>query len=365
MNPNPRIGIYCGTGMSHSWIWYVNLVDRFRLYNSIFIDESDIKRGILESIDVLLMGGGDTFLIAEALGFKGAKSIDRFVKEGGLYIGSCAGAYLPLSSSKPKLNLFNYVATKIMNIGNRKEINAEKGLTKYGSKFIYHPLRGEIIVDLGTKSIKAPIFGGPSMTKGDGELLGIYSNFTDRTGFLMDKRLAEKSIIGLGAILKKNYGKGKFYLMGPHLEHPDYLQANEVLVNIIYSASKKRYINIKNGTKSKDVNKTKEIIDLKREISNSRIIATGLERKACRWKIGNKIYEAEKIREFLDPIWKRINYINSIDTEILETSKNIKALLKMLAENPENDKIFNNLLFLLKRLTKNFFETYFIEKKYF
>jgi hypothetical protein len=51
-------------------------------------------------------------------------------------------------------------------------------------------------------------------------------------------------------------------------------------------------------------------INLKEEISNARIISYGL---STRWKIGEKIWEAEKMGYFLDAIWKRLKYLRNID----------------------------------------------------
>ena len=46
---------------------------------------------------------------------------------------------------------------------------------------------------------------------------------------------------------------------------------------------------------------------LKREVSNARIVANGLETNEVRWLIGNKIYEPIKIRFFLEAVWKRLS----------------------------------------------------------
>ena len=108
----PKIGIYTGIGASHSWLWFVELFNRMGFYDLAFLSEDKIKRDGLDSLDVLVMSGGDTFAMAEGLGPESAKKLKDFILKGGLYIGSCAGAYLPMNSPKKHLNLFNYVDVK-------------------------------------------------------------------------------------------------------------------------------------------------------------------------------------------------------------------------------------------------------------
>jgi hypothetical protein len=60
----------------------------------------DIRAGYLEHLDVLVMpGGGLRAMVGqlEPLGVAGANRIRHWVAAGGMYIGSCAGAFLPAS----------------------------------------------------------------------------------------------------------------------------------------------------------------------------------------------------------------------------------------------------------------------------
>ena len=78
----PRVAVYTGTGASHSWIWFADLLERAGLFDVVFVGESGILGRALESADVLLVGGGDTYAIAESLGAAGAGAILSFVLEG-------------------------------------------------------------------------------------------------------------------------------------------------------------------------------------------------------------------------------------------------------------------------------------------
>jgi len=79
----PKIGIYTGTGTSHSWLWFVDIFERFGFYDLVFLNESDIHEIGLNGLDVLVMSGGDTFAVAEGLGKKGAEKLEDFIVNGG------------------------------------------------------------------------------------------------------------------------------------------------------------------------------------------------------------------------------------------------------------------------------------------
>lgn len=341
-----RIGIYTGTGTSHSWLWFVDIFERFGFYNLTFLQEKDINENGLQTVDVLAMSGGDTFTVAEALGRKGADEIEKFIKNGGLYIGSCAGAYLPLKSSKKHLNHFNFMEVKIANLAKilpeAKRIS-KKYCTPYGCSFVFHPVREDVILktngvnpfaDVGT--LVAPIYGGPCMQVSDGmEVLAYYEEFTNKTVFLVDKEIARSTVIGNAAVVRGKVGKGHLYLFGPHFEHPHYPEANKFVIDVINFEVKEHgqeYNGLGNDINAIEGAEAKELIKkLKRELSNSRIVGSALEMVPVHWLIGNKVYEPAKIRIFLESMWKRTPIIDEWCRVIVERGK--EKLIVELAED--------------------------------
>lgn len=62
------------------------------------VSADDIRNGKLNDIDVIVFPGGGMRAMEgmlEPLGVEGAKSVREWVAEGGMYIGSCAGSFLP------------------------------------------------------------------------------------------------------------------------------------------------------------------------------------------------------------------------------------------------------------------------------
>lgn len=384
-----------GIGASHSWLWFVEILDRMGLYYVHFLNERDIIANVLDSMDVLLMSGGDTFAIAEGLGAGGSDRLRSFIEGGGLYIGTCAGAYLPLRSSMYPLNLFNYVNVKISNISRRLpepefQLLQKRFCSSYGCDLIYHAVREEVILEMvngnkadGKKEVIAPLYGGPSMLPSDDiEPIAYYKSFTKKTKFLVREELAENTLIGNIAIAKKSKGNGRLYIFGPHFEHPHYAPCNIYLGDIICKGLNKRAPGIKKDFSENNKNPVKGrelrnlLKNLKRELSNSRIVSLGMSHLPVSWLIGNKYYQPEKISVFINLIWDKFRHFElmpDLETDrdllfrCLEISKcitrDIRKIKSGIKEHGDATPLASRLFLNLKKLSSSFLTLYFKAKK--
>ena len=388
---SPPIGIYTGSGASHSWLWFVEILDRMRFYNVHFVDERDILSNALDPLNVLLMSGGDTFAIAEGLGAEGSDKLRSFINRGGLYIGTCAGAYLPLKSSMDFLNQFNFINVKISNISRRlsepeRHYVQKVACSSYGCDFVYHVVREDVVLEMangyqanGKKEIVAPLYGGPSMLPSeDIEPIARYKGFTKKTKFLVEEELAEKTLIGNIAVAKKSMGKGHLYIFGPHFEHPHYPTCNLFLAEIIREKQNGRLRPIQKdfyGNPAKGETLRNFLRDLKREVSNSRIAASGMNDFTISWLIGNKYYEPEKIQVFLEVLWKRLTYLESggeVDVDLqgpngmISRLKGITDILRKMKKGIDRGettiRLAEDLFPNLKKVTSDFLTIYFRTK---
>ena len=383
----PHIGVYAGTGTSHSWLWFIDIFDRMGFHAVSILDEFDVMAGRLDTLDVLAVSGGDTMAIAEALGPIGAQQVAAFISSGGVYLGSCAGAYLVMNSSKPHLCDFNFAAVKITNLS--KHLPSCRGMghkfsMAYGCDYIFHPVREAVGLRLsgnspfkGEPSFRAPLYGGPGMRVTQGaQVLARYDCFTDKTLFLVEKQLAHETLINTAAAVRVRKGDGCIYLFGPHFEHPHFLQANRLVAEAIYwdlrpkPAAKRPWSEGIKPLSTRDSSML--LLTLKRELSNSRIVATGLEMLPVKWQIGAKIYEPEKLRVFLESMWRRLKPLEKNDRLFVaaETSQTLMAdaaettaLLRRLKSDIDLGKdtrlLAGRLIHLLHRYSMSFLELYF------
>jgi hypothetical protein len=322
----PRLAVYAGGGSSHSWLWFVELAERLGLHQVAVLDHRQAAGGALAGREALLVSGGDTFGMAEALGPAGARALEGFLREGGLYLGSCAGAYLPLNSSKPPLDLFNWVPAKITNLSRdlpaAREL-AEKFCTAYGCSWVFHPVREA--VELAGRgpgpwgragSFPAPLYGGPAMVVSGGcRELARYAGFTESTRFLAEPELARRTLVGRAAVVRAGLGRGRLYLMGPHLEHPRFARANRLIAQTLRQELPQaldRQAEPPPAERLAGAAARRWLRDLQREVSNLRIVACNLEGHPARWRIGRKVYEPAKLRVYAEAAWPRLRRLERL-----------------------------------------------------
>jgi len=384
----PKIGIYTGKGASHSWLWFVEVFERLGFNDLSFLTEVDLKGDALSKVDVLAVSGGDTFAIAKALGETGAERLKTFITGGGLYLGSCAGAYLPLHSSKEHLNHFNFVPAKITNLVKtlpQAHGMEEKFCTCYGCSFIFHAVREAVQVTTGShfgtpETFTAPLYGGPPMTTHNAQsVLATYTGFTDKTLFLVDRTLAENTLLGNAAVIREKMGDGHLHLFGPHFEHPYFPKANHFLANAMMGDLPHQAVSLTGPEVKMEIlagsRKKGFIRDFKRELSNSRIVAAGLEMVPLKWTIGNKVYETGKIRVFLEALWQRIRSFEKeafvlvrpaqddlLVERALHVTTRIREIKKGWDRKTDTLQTATSLFALLNKTSALFLEIYFRSK---
>ena len=389
---SPKIGIYAGSGTSHSWLWFIDLFEKAGLCDLVFLDEFSVQNNDIKDLDVLVVSGGDTFAVAHSLGKKGGRNIKSFVEQGGIYIGSCAGAYLPMNSSQKPLDLFNFVDVKITNLSKlfpSAEVQTCKSCAAYGYDFVFHPVREAVILkttcffdkDKGIE-FTAPLYGGPGMKAADPSwVLAVYEGFTPKTAFFTTREIAQKTLVTNGAVVRVPFNRGCFYLLGPHLEHPRFKQANQFIIDAVIRETGMAgdFTGLKNkeksyGTKEKLSGKQARelLLCIRRELSNSRIVAGSLEFSPVQWLIGQKVYAPQKVRVFLESMWKRLRALEKNKVLILEPglydrithaasqiTLELRRIKQQIDEEKDSLKTAIIIFDLLHILSISFFDLYF------
>ena len=383
----PKVGVYTGGGSSHSWLWLAEVFERLGFFDIAFWDHERIKTDNLGILDVLALSGGDTFAMAEALGEPGAAALRDFITQGGVYLGFCAGAYLPMNSSKKPLDMFNFVPAKITNLSRnlpRPLTLEDKFCTPYGCSYVFHPVREALKLKAEESGpfakagcFDAPLYGGPAMICGPQcQVLARYDDFTEKTLFLVERDLAARTLLGNAAALRAPLGQGMLYLFGPHFEHPRFPQANRLLAEVIhYGEPRQRKGPAEHEPKAATLSGTQAkalLRDLKREVSNARIAAWGLENHSARWLIGKKVYEPRKFLVFMEAVWSRLRALERLpglqappEAEGLmvrpwgDIAQNLRLLKRELARERDTMELAAGIFADLNRASACFMEMYF------
>ncbi|MCJ7562610.1 MAG: BPL-N domain-containing protein [Thermoplasmata archaeon] len=286
--------VYAGSGSSHSWTWLADLFESRGIFNVVFASESDFRHGIVSSHSRVIISGGDGFEIAEALNGKGFSNLKGFIRDGGQYIGICAGAYLPLPSSISPFQQFNISKTRIANIRHgisMAESSTTRYAVRYGSCSIFHPARGSVLLDIHGSSIVAPLYGGPVFKEPDeDEVLVRYTGMAEQATTNMSHDEMRTVLDCAPAVIRCRFGSGELLLLGPHLEHPDFQEANDVLLGFLHLAGNDRSVRIQEQLKT----------NLDRSIADLKVAILGLEHRS--FVVGSKLWDGGRLMELLNAI---------------------------------------------------------------
>ncbi len=194
-----RVGIYNGRG---SWdvsiSAYENFFNHYDIDYSSF-DEADANSPDLgQHFDVILFPGG--FAAEYKHYIADHDNILNFVEEGGLFIGSCAGAYYASDILRWQGSDYQYPLGLFAGSG----IGPLSGLIAWGEVATFnlepqHPAN----INFG-QSLDFYYFDGPYFEAYDG-----YDSY---------QVLATYGINDKAAVIAGRYGEGKYFLLGPHPE---------------------------------------------------------------------------------------------------------------------------------------------------
>ncbi len=210
----------------------------------------------------------------------------------------CAGAYLPLPSRVPPLDMFNLSSTRIRNIAaaGPSPHGSPREAVRYGSCSIVHPVRGEVKVGDGTRSLIAPLYGGPVFREPHADRVMLrYVSVTATTYVQMDREGAEEMVLGSPAVVSCRVGEGTMVLAGPHLEHPGYPEANGVFLDLAGIQSRRRT--------ARDSPSAGLQTELDMPLADLKVAVLGMERES--FLVGAKLWDGGRMLELADAVAKR------------------------------------------------------------
>ncbi len=161
----------------------------------------------LKAFNVVVFSGGSGSGQAEGLGEAGRNNVREFVRNGGGYMGVCAGAYLACSNFKWSLGLLN--ASTVSSKWRRGKGFMDAEITEAG-----HALLGDV---KGT--FKVRYANGPIIKPGDKPDLPAYTTIT-----LFRSEIAENGspvgvMVNSPAQALGTFGKGRVFISSPHPEN--------------------------------------------------------------------------------------------------------------------------------------------------
>jgi putative intracellular protease/amidase len=209
--PNPaslKIAIFDGDGAPKSGV--DNVCDRVKSIQGstiTLVKAEQIAAGALAGYDVVIFSGGSGGTQAKTLGEEGRAKVREFVKNGGGYVGICAGAYLACSNFTWGLGILN--------------------ASTVSSKW----MRGSGFMDVEVTVDGAPIIGpvdgifkvrynnGPIIKPGDRADLPAYRPLSLFRTEVAKNGTPVGVMVNSPAQAVSTFGKGRVFISSPHPEN--------------------------------------------------------------------------------------------------------------------------------------------------
>lgn len=238
----PRIAIYGGGGAPYNYA---------RIFSELgfvieFITPQAIRRGALADVDVLAVPGGGLQAMKgqlDPLGSAGCEAVARWVRDGGMYVGSCAGAYdaavVPASFTAlcPQQTCMRLINARVWNDQDTEFVGlASPGVGVLQARVARtdHPVTFNLPAEFEIAHYNGPVFtlvagtvDGASEAIGLCALSGVTERFTPAEYFLRfsqyspgaDDTLITRAIAaGMSNVVAGYLERGRVVLFGSHPE---------------------------------------------------------------------------------------------------------------------------------------------------
>ncbi len=222
-----RVGVYCdvGAGPSHK-----NLLNALEKFEHVFVRKlmaDDIRDGALGDVDVVIHPGGSGGAQGRHLGENGRESIRRFIREGGGFIGICAGAYLASADYSWSLNILD------ARVVDRDHWARGKGMVQIE------------LTDSGQRELKSKeqqlqiyYAQGPLLAPRNHPDIADYETLATYETEIAENGASEGVMKGTTAIARGEFGRGRVFCFSPH---PEMTEGREHLVRVAIDYVKRNH----------------------------------------------------------------------------------------------------------------------------
>ena len=204
-----KVGVYAdrGPGGIGAVEWF-RLVDESPEMELHLLDGAAVRSGALDGLDLLVMPGGNSITEFQSLGTNGVERMRAFVRNGGGYVGTCAGCCLLMDGPKNRARMmpWNSSGSEGHTMFPTINLNA-KGAKALGLKEGPHVMR---------------YHGGPFLQPTTNVIadshMEIWGTF-DAEATFKGRVNPKKKMYGSGAVVGGTYGKGRVFVTSAHPEY--------------------------------------------------------------------------------------------------------------------------------------------------
>ncbi|PQO44183.1 BPL-N domain-containing protein [Blastopirellula marina] len=171
------------------------------------VSPAEIRSGVLKDFDVLVMPGGSGSLQAKKLEESGCEIVKQFVREGGGYVGICAGSYLASAQYSWSLGIVN---AKVWDRSHWARGTGEVSLALTPT--------GSDLLQCEADKIKVYYGQGPLLVPHNSPDLPGYEVLATYETEIAKKGAPVGAMVGTHAIVRTMYEDGRVICFSPHPE---------------------------------------------------------------------------------------------------------------------------------------------------
>ncbi|MEM1557883.1 MAG: BPL-N domain-containing protein [Thermoproteota archaeon] len=260
---SPLIGVYSGEGAGPSYTQDIVEALEKMGFRKVSLLSGPLTPSDLSSLDALVFGGGDSFKILSSMKPDEAKLVRQFIESGGVYIGICGGAMLPI---KP-VNILGAAYGGLEAWEELQIVECEflsDSVTeppwpvfsgrKLGEVLRTYPIKGLVksrvrkgLLTLGYTGKVTMLHAGPLIrATNPRQVFGIIELLVGRVEYGIPCEEAVEKAQGASSIIMVEYGSGKIVLFTSHVESSETPAAHGLLGNALflktYGNNEKRFV---------------------------------------------------------------------------------------------------------------------------
>lgn len=213
-----KTGVYVSKGLSGGgameWMRLVKASPELELT---LVDSESICAGALDKLDMLVMPGGSSPAIKRSLGTNGAERVRNFIKNGGGYIGTCAGCCLMMEEAPDPTRGLNVMP--FYRSGSKGRFLMPVAVNAAGAAAL-----GIKAATYNVQYSHGPILE-PSAKPIEGAKFEVWAVNKSDSGRHDDEK--SPKMYGRAAIVGGTYGKGKVFVTSCH---PEYYEVTREIV---------------------------------------------------------------------------------------------------------------------------------------
>ncbi len=171
------------------------------------VDGEAVRAGALDKADVLVMPGGSSVSEAKSLGPDGREKVKAFVKNGGGYVGTCAGCCLLMEPANHHPNMLHMIPFKFGPASGKADMSVAfneraKALAGIGGKASIRYSEGPVLL--------------PSEPVADADV-EVVATYNSDLNSMSEKERPSRA--GCAAAVAGTYGKGRLFVFAVHPEY--------------------------------------------------------------------------------------------------------------------------------------------------